>query len=61
MRGKNKALPDTNVVLRYLLQDNKEQFEEAEQIFDTVREGAIQAVFSGKRPCRMFIRSHKIL
>ena len=39
MCGKNKVLPDTNVILRYLLQDNKEQF------FEAVREGATQAVF----------------
>lgn len=45
MRGKNKILPDTNVILRYLLQDNKEQFDEAEKFFNAVREGAKQAVF----------------
>lgn len=41
----NKILPDTNVVLRYLLKDNPEQFEKAERFFEEVRDGGTQAVF----------------
>lgn len=37
-------LPDTNLVLRYLLRDVPEQFAQAEQFFEAVRSGAETAV-----------------
>lgn len=37
MRKTAKHLPDTNVVLRYLLRDIPEQYELAERFFETVR------------------------
>lgn len=38
------SLPDTNVVLRYLLRDIPEQFEQAERFFEEVRTGREKAV-----------------
>ncbi len=37
-------LPDTNTVLRYLLRDVPEQFDEAERFFESVRSGAKTAI-----------------
>jgi predicted nucleic-acid-binding protein len=39
-----ELLPDTNVVLRYLLRDIPEQFEAAAALFEQVRTGARKAV-----------------
>ncbi len=33
------TFPDTNVILRYLLADNKEHYEKARLLFEAVREG----------------------
>jgi predicted nucleic-acid-binding protein len=38
------VLPDTNVVLRYLLKDVPDQFARAEQFFEEVRTGKTKAV-----------------
>jgi len=37
-------LPDTNVVLRYLLQDVPDQYGRAEKVFEDVRTGKAKAV-----------------
>jgi predicted nucleic-acid-binding protein len=42
VNGKNKVIPDTNTILRYLLRDNEEQFIETERFFEKVREGTVQ-------------------
>jgi predicted nucleic-acid-binding protein len=39
------ALPDTNVVLRYLLRDREAQFARASTFFEEVREGKRSALF----------------
>lgn len=41
---KNISLPDTNVILRYLLKDNPEQYEQANRFFERVRTGKEKAV-----------------
>jgi predicted nucleic-acid-binding protein len=41
-----EVLPDTNVVLRYLLADNPEQFESARELFEAVRTGERQALLT---------------
>jgi predicted nucleic-acid-binding protein len=38
------VLPDTNVVLRYLLRDHEAHYVRASEFFDAVREGSRQAV-----------------
>lgn len=38
------TLPDTNVILRYLLKDNPEQFATTEKFFENVRSGKERAV-----------------
>jgi len=43
MAGKASSLPDTNAVLRYLLRDVPEQYQPAEQYFESVRTGAEKA------------------
>lgn len=44
MPGKVDSLPDTNAVLRYLLQDRPEQFEQAKRYFEAVRTGQEKAL-----------------
>ena len=44
MRGSGSVLPDTNVVLRYLLKDVTEQYAQVEKFFDDVRTGKTKAV-----------------
>ena len=44
MAAKANTLPDTNVVLRYLLRDNPEQCEQAERYFESVRTGGKKAL-----------------
>ena len=44
MAAKANTLPDTNVVLRYLLRDNPEQCEQAERYFESVRTGGEKAL-----------------
>lgn len=44
MAKKVEVLPDTNVVLRYLLRDDPEQFAATEVFFEQVRTGAERAV-----------------
>lgn len=39
MAKKADSLPDTNVILRYLLRDDPDQFSRAETFFEKVREG----------------------
>ena len=41
---KTVNLPDTNVILRYLLKDNTDQYETAEKFFESVRTGREKAV-----------------
>jgi predicted nucleic-acid-binding protein len=41
---KTVSLPDTNVILRYLLKDNADQYETAEKFFESVRTGREKAV-----------------
>jgi predicted nucleic-acid-binding protein len=36
---------DTNVILRYLLADNKEQFNKAKKLFDKVKDGEVKLIF----------------
>ena len=38
MPGSGSVLPDTNVVLRYLLKDVPEQYAQAEKFFEGVRQ-----------------------
>jgi predicted nucleic-acid-binding protein len=42
--GGNRSIPDTNVVIRYLMRDNPEAFAEAEKYFERVRTGAEKAL-----------------
>jgi predicted nucleic-acid-binding protein len=42
--GSGSVLPDTNVVLRYLLKDVPEQYTQAEKFFEQVRTGKVKAV-----------------
>ena len=44
MKRNEPVFPDTNVVLRYLLRDNPEQFATAETFFEEVRSGGKLAV-----------------
>lgn len=44
MPGNASAIPDTNVILRYLLRDNPEQFEKADHYFESVRTGREKAL-----------------
>lgn len=44
MQRPKVALPDTNVVLRYLLRDHEAHYARANEFFETVREGKRQAV-----------------
>ena len=44
MPRSTESLPDTNVVLRYLLRDIPEQYETAEKFFEKVRTGKEKAV-----------------
>lgn len=44
MTPSSETLPDTNVVLRYLLADVLEQFTEAEAFFEKVRTGSKRAL-----------------
>lgn len=44
MRRGVRYLPDTNVILRYLLKDNPAQFEKAEVFFESIRTGAEKAL-----------------
>lgn len=44
MNKKNDFLPDTNTVLRYLLNDIPEQFARSEVFFEKVRNGKVRAV-----------------
>jgi len=44
MRKSDAILPDTNIVLRYLLKDVPEQFDKAAAFFEQVRTGAKRAV-----------------
>jgi predicted nucleic-acid-binding protein len=42
--GSGSVLPDTNVILRYLLKDVPEQYAQVEKFFDDVRTGKTKAV-----------------
>jgi predicted nucleic-acid-binding protein len=42
--GNGSILPDTNVVLRYLLKDVPEHYAQAERFFESVRTGAAKAL-----------------
>ncbi len=44
MKKSERVFPDTNIVLRYLLRDNAEQFAAAETFFEQVRGGNKRAV-----------------
>lgn len=44
MKKSERVFPDTNIVLRYLLHDNAEQFAAAETFFEQVRNGNKRAV-----------------
>lgn len=44
MSGQAKKLPDTNTILRYLLNDNRGLFEKAEMFFERVRVGGEKAL-----------------
>ena len=44
MPASGNVLPDTNVVLRYLLKDVPEQYTQAERFFEGVRTGKTKAV-----------------
>ncbi len=44
MPGSGSVLPDTNVILRYLLKDVPEQYAQVEKFFDDVRIGKTKAV-----------------
>jgi predicted nucleic-acid-binding protein len=44
MQGVKTVLPDTNVVLRYLLHDHEEHYVKAHAFFEAVREGKRHAV-----------------
>ena len=44
MKKSERVFPDTNVVIRYLLRDNAEQFAAAESFFEEVRIGKKRAV-----------------
>lgn len=44
MPGKDRSLPDTNTVIRYLLKDVPEQFAESEPYFEAVRSGQQKAL-----------------
>lgn len=44
MPGRIDSLPDTNALLRYLLQDVPAQFEEAQRYFESVRVGREKAL-----------------
>ena len=46
MKRNKKLLLDTNVILRYLLRDNEEQYRRLEVIFESVRMGKRQAVIT---------------
>ena len=39
MPGSGSVLPDTNVILRYLLKDVPEEYAQVEKFFDDVRTG----------------------
>ena len=43
MSGKTRVIPDTNVILRYLLRDVPDQFAEAARFFEEVRNGEQRA------------------
>jgi predicted nucleic-acid-binding protein len=42
--GSGSVLPDTNVILRYLLKDVPEQYAQVDKFFDDVRTGKTKAV-----------------
>ncbi len=44
MKKPARSLPDTNVLIRYLTRDNEPLYVRAKEFFDTVKEGATQAV-----------------
>lgn len=44
MNGAKKIIPDTNILLRYLLQDHDEHYHEAEAFFEKVRNGETEAI-----------------
>ena len=44
MPGSGSVLPDTNVILRYLLKDVPEQYAQVEKFFEAVRIGKTKAV-----------------
>ena len=44
MPGSGSVLPDTNVILRYLLKDVPEQYAQVEKFFDDVRPGKTKTV-----------------
>jgi len=45
MKGSVDFLPDTNAVLRYLLQDDADQFPQVENFFQQVMEGRMRVIF----------------
>lgn len=44
MKRTARSLPDTNTIVRYLVNDNPEQHEKAREFFDKVKDGASRAV-----------------
>ena len=44
MKKSKVVLPDTNVVLRYLLHDHEEHFTKASEFFESIREDKRQAI-----------------
>ena len=44
MRKPSRSLPDTNVVVRYLIGDDPVLFQKAKRFFDEVLEGGVKAV-----------------
>jgi predicted nucleic-acid-binding protein len=44
VKRSKRTMPDTNVLIRYLLRDNQEQFTAAEAYFEEVRSGKKKAV-----------------
>ena len=43
-----KKIPDTNVILRYLLADNEEQYQEISPFFAGLRNGSQRAIIPGE-------------
>lgn len=44
MKRAAKSLPDTNIIIRYLVADEPDQYAKAKDFFDKVRNGGVRAV-----------------